>query len=73
MLYQGILEICGSRDAIRAAVKYGLIDQGERWLEMLATRSLTSHTYDEDLAELVLMRITMEFYPHFAELLRVRS
>ncbi|MDR5640058.1 MULTISPECIES: nucleotidyltransferase substrate binding protein [unclassified Thermosynechococcus] len=71
LLYQGILEIRGSRDAIRGAVKYGLIDQGERWLDMLETRNLTSHTYEEDLAELVLSRITTEFYPHFAELLRI--
>ena len=34
-------------------------------MEMIKTRSLTSHTYDESLAEKIFQFIVNEFYPAF--------
>jgi nucleotidyltransferase substrate binding protein (TIGR01987 family) len=38
-------------DVFRTAARGGLIDDAEPWLEFLRLRNLTSHTYNEDLAE----------------------
>ncbi len=56
--YQGNPEIRGSRDATREAFKYGLISDGEIWMNMIVSRNQTSHTYDEktaaEIAEAIL-------------------
>ena len=49
--YQGNTSITGSRDATREAFKLGLITQPEEWMDMLASRNLTSHTYNSETAE----------------------
>ena len=41
---RGQTDIYGSRDAIRKAFESGLIDDGESWMDMLASRNKTSHT-----------------------------
>ncbi|MDY0163534.1 nucleotidyltransferase substrate binding protein [Desulfobotulus sp.] len=43
--YQGNSAIRGSRDAIREAFKYGLIEDGESWMETIQTRNQTPHAY----------------------------
>ena len=58
--YQGIIPITGAREAIREAFQNSLIVKGQIWMEMLESRNLTSHTYNEktadDILELVLNR-----------------
>ncbi|MFW5702626.1 MAG: HI0074 family nucleotidyltransferase substrate-binding subunit [Candidatus Dojkabacteria bacterium] len=46
-------ELYGRRDIIRKAASRGLITQEEAhdWLDLLEAKNLTSHTYNEDLAE----------------------
>lgn len=39
------------RDTIKAAFQYELVEDGERWLDMLQKRNLMAHTYDSGLAE----------------------
>ena len=62
---QGEKGIMGSRDAIRLAFRRGLIDDGEIWMEMVKGRTLTSHTYNEDVAQLVAHNIIGPFYGAF--------
>lgn len=50
---QGETGIMGSRDAVRLAFRRGLIEDGETWMDMITSRSLTSHTYNEDTAEMI--------------------
>lgn len=50
---QGETGILGSRDAVRLAFKRGLIEDGETWMDMITSRTLTSHTYNEDTAEMI--------------------
>ena len=44
--HQGLDAIIGSRDAIRLAFQNALIDDGERWMETIASRRLANHIYD---------------------------
>jgi len=36
------------REVIKMAFKYGLITDGELWMDMLEKRNLLAHTYDEE-------------------------
>ena len=65
---QGEVGIIGSRDAFRLAFKRGLIENGETWMEMIKSRVLTSHTYNEDVAEEIINKIVTKYYPEFIRL-----
>jgi nucleotidyltransferase substrate binding protein (TIGR01987 family) len=65
---QGETGIQGSRDAIRLAFNRGLIEAGVEWMEMVKSRTLTSHTYNEGLAEEISDAIYKEYYHLFIEL-----
>jgi nucleotidyltransferase substrate binding protein (TIGR01987 family) len=69
--FQGNQEVRGSRDAIREALKVGLIDDGELWMETIKARNLTSHTYSEELAENAFTSISNEYIPIFMKLLEL--
>lgn len=72
---QGFTEIIGSKNATRLAFKEGLIDDGDVWMEMIAARNETSHTYNLDIANAVSLKIRTVFYPvftHFAQRFSVR-
>lgn len=45
------LEARSPRAAIRGAFQVGLLSDDTGWLDILELRNLTSHTYDEALAE----------------------
>ncbi len=62
---QGETNIHGSRDAFRLAFQRGLIEDGETWMDMIRSRSLTSHTYNEDIAEKIAADITNRYFPEF--------
>ncbi|WP_130472546.1 nucleotidyltransferase substrate binding protein [Candidatus Magnetaquicoccus inordinatus] len=66
--YQGVFGLIGSRDATRSAFKNGLITQGELWMQMIADRNLTSHTYEQSRAQTIADAIAGSYYPAFQEL-----
>ncbi len=45
------LEARSPRESIRGAFEVGLLPEDEGWLAMIELRNLTSHTYDEEVAE----------------------
>ena len=49
---QGVAGISGSRDAVREAVVWQLLPQGDEtvWMAMIRSRNLTSHTYNSAVA-----------------------
>ena len=51
------------RDAIKTAFQYDFIDNADIWLEALKDRNLTTHTYDEEIAERVENNIKHRYYP----------
>ena len=65
---QGIMDILGSRDAIRFAFKTGLINDGDLWMSMVDSRIKTSHTYHRDLANDIAKKIIDSYYPEFLRL-----
>lgn len=64
-VYQGNMSITGSRDATREAFKVGLIADGEGWMEMLASRNRTSHTYNQAVADEIAERIIHQYFGLF--------
>jgi len=64
----GISGIVGSKGATREAFKNGLILDGESWMKMIKARNLSSHTYNQDIAEEMVTDIRSRFYPAFEQL-----
>ncbi len=64
---RGVQGLYGSKDVTRAAFKAGLISNGQSWMDMISSRNLTSHTYDEATAARIVSAIRTTY---FAELER---
>jgi len=58
--------INGSRDSIRAAQQFGLISEGQLWMDMVDDRNRASHAYDEENAAFLTSRITGYYCEEFA-------
>ena len=65
--YQGVVEIVGSRDASRLAFQNSLALDGEVWMQMIAARNQTAHTYNLKIAQAVVESILNQFYPAFKQ------
>ncbi len=65
---RGAAEIYGSRDASRQAFQLGLVEDGELWMKMIQSRNLTSHVYDESIAEEMIRLISDHYYEAFEKL-----
>lgn len=61
--YQGVADVVGSRDASRFAFQNSLIQDGEVWMQMIAARNQTPHTYNLKIAQAVVESILTQFYP----------
>lgn len=57
--------IFGSKDATKEAFAAGLITNGEVWMDMIKSRNKTSHTYNEETADDIFMKIVHEYYHVF--------
>ena len=71
--YQGNSTIGGSRDATREALQLQLLENGHVWMEMIASRNSTSHTYDEEVANDIFKRISESYYPEFLKFQRIMN
>jgi nucleotidyltransferase substrate binding protein (TIGR01987 family) len=60
--------IYGSRDATRAAFAAGLIENGDLWMRMIASRNQTTHTYNEETVEDICSAIVNEYAGAFTDL-----
>ncbi len=56
------------REAIKQAFQIELITNGETWLEALDDRNLTTHIYDEQIAEKIVSKIKSSYFPMLKEL-----
>ncbi len=68
---RGVQNLYGSRDATREAFKTGLIENGEAWMDMIRSRNLTSHTYEEATAAQIVSAIRATYFTEF-ETLRIK-
>ena len=66
---RGIFDIVGSKDAIRAAFKNGIIKNGEAWMDMVDRRNETAHTYEEDVAIRVVNDVSNSYIDEMRTLL----
>ena len=66
---RGVQNLYGSRDTTREAFKQGLIENGEVWMDMIAKRNLTLHTYDEETAAAVVEDILNTYFGEFGGLI----
>jgi len=62
---RGVQEIFGSRDAVREAFKTGLIENGNLWMDMIKSRNISSHTYDESTIEEIIELINKSYFDEF--------
>ncbi len=60
---QGNQNIKGSKDATREAFKVELIADGEPWMAMIQSRNISSHTYNEHIAEALVEAIVEQYFP----------
>lgn len=65
---RGAHSLYGSRDVVRAAFGDGVLTEGQVWMDMIDSRNLTSHTYDERIAQRVLSAIRKEYLVSFEHL-----
>ncbi|HNT87839.1 MAG TPA: nucleotidyltransferase substrate binding protein [Candidatus Hydrogenedentes bacterium] len=65
---RGVRSLYGSRDTTRHAFKAGLIENGDVWMDMIASRNLTSHTYDEATAAKIASAIRGTYRAEFEAL-----
>ncbi len=68
---KGNSELFGSKDTTRLAFKLGIIENGEVWMDMIKSRNLTSHTYNEDTAQSIVADIKNRYFAEF-EKIKVR-
>lgn len=68
---RGVQNLYGSRDTTREAFKQGLLPNGEVWMKMIESRNLTSHTYNESVAQQVADAVLHQ-YASELEALQVR-
>lgn len=66
-IYQGNPTVGGSRDATREAFQLQLFSDGHIWIDMISSRNLTSHTYNEVTADEIFCKILDSYYPAFLE------
>lgn len=65
---QGVSELYGSKNVAREAFKNGLIEDGALWLDMVKSRNLSSHSYDEEATKELICDITDRYYDEFCNL-----
>lgn len=74
--YQNGEQVMGSGDAIRKAFAMGIIENVNPWFDMVESRNLTSHVYDEDTEADIIDKIITTYYPILQDLfdnLRLRA
>ena len=62
---QGETGIHGSRDAFRLAFRRGLVENGQAWMDMIKSRTLTTHTYNEEVTEAIANAVITIYYTEF--------
>ena len=65
---QGNESLLGSRDTLREAFRFVLIQDGESWMLMIQDRNLTSHTYNRATADAIATNIQKQYLGGFQSL-----
>ena len=73
IIEKGNQQVYGSKDAIREAFNLGLIHNGEGWMKMIESRNLSSHTYNNDIADDIVSSIMQEYIDLFIDFANTMS
>ena len=65
LLEAGNVKVIGSKDATREAFQAELMQDGDIWMEMIKSRNITSHTYNEDTAREIYTKILNQYHAAF--------
>ena len=61
-------EVNSPRGAIKQSYQIELIDQGHIWMDALLDRNITTHTYNDEIAEKMLKDISERYFPQLKKL-----
>lgn len=64
---QGKTDLFGSKNAVKEAFNVGLISNGDVWLDMIKSRNITSHIYDEKEIIAILEIILNDYFTVFID------
>lgn len=60
--YMGFIEKIGSpREVIQTAFKQGMIEDGEKWIDMMLSRNALSHLYDEEESRKIYQKVQAKY------------
>ena len=65
--YQGNTSITGSRDAMREAFQRNLITDGDQWMDMIKSRNMSAHTYNQETADEIGKQVIEVYFPLFQQ------
>lgn len=71
--YDGVEDAKSPRSTFRSAFQYGLISDGEAWIDMLKNKNLTSHVYDEEIALDIYEKIKCNYFSMLSEAREILS
>lgn len=69
LIEQGYVDINSPKSVMKTAFSDGLLTNENGWLEILESRNITSHVYDEKTAETIFESIKDVYTPLFSELI----
>jgi len=64
----GFNDVKGPKPVIKIAFQYDIIPDGNIWIDMLDARNLTTHSYDEEVANEIMNKIVNHYYFAIKEL-----
>lgn len=56
------------RETVKQAFQIGVIDNGHVWIDALSNRNLTTHTYDDELANKMTSEILSAYIPELEKM-----
>lgn len=65
---QGFIELNSPKEVMKKAYEYKLIDNDTLWIEILNSRNLTSHVYDEATAAMIFDNIKNKYLDEMKQL-----
>lgn len=65
---QGATDLYGAKNVAQQAFATGLVDNGEVWMDMIKSRNLTVHTYNEETTKKIVNAIVDHYYEAFCNL-----
>lgn len=67
--YLGLVDKTGSpRENIQLAFRHGIIEDGEKWIEIMLSRNLLAHLYDEKTSRDIYNKIKNDYIFEFEKL-----